>query len=58
MDKIDWIKQEIAPIREEQLNHKLFKQIDKIDDLKIFMEHHVFAVWDFMSLLKLSLIHI
>lgn len=51
-EKINRIKKEIEPLRQEIINHPIYSCIKDLDDLKIFMEYHVFAVWDFMSLLK------
>lgn len=50
--RIEKLKAEIEPLRRQLIVHELYKNIRTIDDLRIFMEHHVFAVWDFMSLLK------
>ena len=33
-------------------NHILYSSIKTEQHLHLFMEHHVFAVWDFMSVLK------
>lgn len=46
------IEKSIAPYQQQLLDHSLYGKINTIDDLNLFLEHHVFAVWDFMSLLK------
>lgn len=39
-------------ISEALENHDLFSRINSLENLRFFMQHHVYAVWDFMSLLK------
>lgn len=51
-EQLEAIRKRIEPLRQEIINHKIYSVIKNIDDLKIFMQFHVYAVWDFMSLLK------
>ncbi len=46
------LQAEIAPLRNQLVNHQVYAHIRSLPALRLFMEHHVFAVWDFMSLLK------
>lgn len=46
------LHQQIAGLRRQLADHPLYHQIRSADELRIFLESHVFAVWDFMSLLK------
>ena len=50
--KVDQIQKAIEPLRQQIVNHKVYAAISNPEELKTFMQHHVYAVWDFMSLLK------
>jgi hypothetical protein len=51
-EQIERIKKRIEPLRQQIIHHKVYSIIEDIEDLKVFMGFHVYAVWDFMSLLK------
>lgn len=46
------INTKIQPQKQQLLQHPLYEKVKTIDDLHQFLESHVYAVWDFMSLLK------
>jgi pyrroloquinoline quinone (PQQ) biosynthesis protein C len=46
------LKAAILPVRSQLLSHPVFFALNSLDKLKVFMEYHIYAVWDFMSLLK------
>jgi hypothetical protein len=61
MSRYDWngtnpaieiLKESIEPARQKVISHPLYQQLNTMGAVVTFMEHHAFAVWDFMSLLK------
>ena len=42
----------ISSFKNQLENHPIYEAVSTIDDLQCFMEHHVYSVWDFMSLIK------
>ncbi len=61
MSRYDWgqthpgierLKEAISVERDRVITHPLYSNLDTHQAIVTFMEHHVFAVWDFMSLLK------
>lgn len=42
----------LDPLRERLDTHPVYAALRNIEDLRCFMSHHVYPVWDFMSLAK------
>ena len=50
--KIQHINTHISEYKKAVVNHPVYNQLNTIEDVQKLMEIHVYAVWDFMSLLK------
>jgi hypothetical protein len=46
------------PVQAEIAEHEVYGLLGDIESVRVFMEHHVFAVWDFMSLLTAMRSHL
>jgi hypothetical protein len=44
--------EQVSEARKRVVTHRLYDSLNTYCAIVTFMEHHVFAVWDFMSLLK------
>jgi hypothetical protein len=42
----------VSSLKKELEAHPVYSAVKTLDDLKLFMQHHVYSVWDFMSLVK------
>jgi len=51
-DYLEKIDITVTPLRGALLGHEVYDRIRDFSTLHVFMQHHIFAVWDFMSLLK------
>jgi hypothetical protein len=51
-EQLQALAEQLRPLYDRLANHPLYASFKTVDDLHVFMEAHVFAVWDFMSLLK------
>lgn len=46
------IEQKLSPLKQALSHHKAYSLLNSTANIRTFMEYHVYAVWDFMTLLK------
>jgi hypothetical protein len=46
------LKGKLSDLNQELSNHDAYKALNSLKSVRTFMEYHIYAVWDFMSLLK------
>ncbi|PJN29776.1 DUF3050 domain-containing protein [Kitasatospora sp. CB02891] len=46
------LRESIEEVRREVVSHPMYLSLDSLEKVQTFQQTHVFAVWDFMSLLK------
>jgi hypothetical protein len=51
-EELQALTERLRPLYDRLASHSLYGSFETVEDLHVFMESHVFAVWDFMSLLK------
>jgi hypothetical protein len=51
-EQLQILAERLRPLYDRLASHTLYGSFETVEDLHVFMELHVFAVWDFMSLLK------
>ncbi len=49
---VEELEAKLKPLYERLATHPLYASLRTVQHLRLFLESHVFAVWDFMSLLK------
>lgn len=52
VDRFALVERHIQPLRQRLLEHPVYAMMKDARAMRIFMQYHCFAVWDFMALLK------
>jgi hypothetical protein len=52
MTALQTLEAQIEPLKSQLISHPLYSTLTTKKSIQLFMETHIFAVWDFMSLVK------
>lgn len=50
--RLESLSHALDPLRARLAEHPVYELLNDVEDVRVFAERHVYAVWDFMSLLK------